>query len=129
MVEMLHGFCKYKFAKMPNLVFGDKGKPYFCDEKDVHFSFSHSKNLAVCAISLPSVDEHALGTAIDFCDIGEEDDEGAQCVHSECVCVLHDEATECIGVDIQVSADSAPLSYNHEKIMKKSQGGFSVASR
>ena len=22
---------------MPNLVFGDKGKPYFCDEKDVHF--------------------------------------------------------------------------------------------
>lgn len=37
-------------GNLPSIVIGDRGKPYF-DDSTLHFSISHSKNHAFCALS------------------------------------------------------------------------------
>ena len=123
-VQMLHEFCKHKFAKLPNFTVKSKGKPCF-DDSDVYFSLSHSEDIAVCAVSFPGDDEKEVSARTDFVLLsdcmGEEKeffnvcDSGAPCAF-----VICDTARECVGADVQVvKSEDADLSYRHEKIAER----------
>ena len=49
--ELLTSLCG---GKLPEIRYTDRGKPYFAD-KSLHFSISHTKNHAFCAISSQNI--------------------------------------------------------------------------
>ena len=124
-VELLWEFCKHNFAEMPKFLIKNTGKPYFEGECGVHFSFSHSGDIAVCAVSLPDAsdgesiaDERTSESkSAHFCLTGG-DFAGEFCIENELCLTLNDVAHECIGVDIQASKKGA-LCYNHEKVAQR----------
>ena len=48
--KMLFDFCKDKIGYVPEIKIKNGGKPYF-EKGGIYFSISHSKNIAVCAVS------------------------------------------------------------------------------
>ena len=124
-VELLEEFCKQYFAKLPNFAIKTAGKPCFEGESNIHFSFSHSGKLAVCAVSLPDesdgdgvidaqerdgvIDERESDCLADGVGEFHVDGEKGLCL------TLCATARECVGVDIQESM-TGELSYKHEKI-------------
>ena len=48
--KMLFDYCKEKLTVIPDIKIKKGGKPYF-ESGGIYFSISHSKNIAVCAVS------------------------------------------------------------------------------
>ena len=70
--KMLFDFCKEKLGFIPKVKIKSGGKPYF-ENGGIHFSISHSKNIAVCAISQSEVgiDIERLDKERDYLSLAE----------------------------------------------------------
>lgn len=123
--ELLLGFCKQYFAEVPNFEKTETGKPYFRDT-GVAFSFSHSKNVALCAVSFDRLDacravaecECLFGARVfDFACHGEL---SLGC--GECVVLTVDECAHKLGADVQIMpphSEKAPLLTLHAKVARR----------
>ena len=70
--KVLFDFCKEKLGFIPKVKIKSGGKPYF-ENGGIHFSISHSKNIAVCAISQSEVgiDIERLDKERDYLSLAE----------------------------------------------------------
>ena len=123
--ELLLGFCKQYFAEMPNFEKTETGKPYFRDT-GVAFSFSHSKNAALCAVSFDSLDACRAVTECEclagakVLDFTCQDEISLGC--GECVVLTVDECARSLGADVQIMPSlfqKAPLLTLHAGVARR----------
>ena len=123
--ELLLGFCKQYFAEMPNFEKTKTGKPYFRDT-GISFSFSHSKSVALCAVSFDRLDacravaecEYLAGAKV--LDFACQDELSLGC--DECVVLTVDECARSLGADVQIMpphSEKAPLLTRHAKVARR----------
>ncbi len=113
-VAFLTDFCKQKFSKLPIFSAKENEKPCFSGEDgDVLFSFSHSEDLAVCAVFYDGLEKEEKAKAFDGKRVYNLDEYDGELV------IAFDAFSNisALGVDVQKAKnEDLPLSYQHEKI-------------
>ena len=114
-ITFLNEFCKQRFSKLPVFVTKENEKPCFEGEDgDVLFSFSHSDDLTVCAVSYNGIEKGKDALCIDEGKTLDLDGLGGEV---KIAIDGSDGDISSLGVDIQKARETQiPLTYHHEKI-------------